>query len=218
MGLVPPLGPGIGPLHQAFKSRVIEKGLQPTAQALQPLITVEALRIGDPPLAHEGEQRNVRKRTTPLQKPAFMAIDPLRPAMQDVHTRLLMLVFAGSGIAIGVFEAIQMMLERTIIRRHQLVDLCLLRQAVPACEIAGISLVQGPAHHIHTFINGRPVNKHQNRNGSLRRHLQHGGGLGLEFHFPPLHQEACFENGPAGSHGIRTAPEAVENRQWGHEQ
>ena len=70
MRLMPPWSPWIGPLHQAFKSRVVEEALQPAAQALQPLITVKSLRIGNPPLTHKWEQGPVRQRTSTVEKPA----------------------------------------------------------------------------------------------------------------------------------------------------
>ena len=100
-----------------------------------------------------------------------------------------------------------MVLERTVIGADPRLGIAAVEQT------PGIGLGQGPAHQLQTFVQHRAIAEHQHRNRSLGRGLQHHRWLGLEFNLSPLHDQPCLEQGPAGSHGVRAAAEAVEDRQ-----
>ena len=212
MRLQPTRIPGISTLHQTFKKRIGEKALQPLAQRCQRAIAIKRLRVRNPPLTHKGPERRIRQGTTGIQQPATTGLNPIRPATKNGQPRLAVLLFGLPRVAVGVFEAIEMMLERAIVASDQFLNLALVLGAVLATPIAGIGLGQSPLHHRQAFVDDRAISEHQHRHGSLGREREHLGRLGLERHFPPLHDHPGLQQRPAGAHRVRTPPKAVEHR------
>ena len=116
--LLPPGIPGVGPLHQPLKAGILEEVLEPVAKSFQAVVVVESLGIGDAPLPHERPEGGIRQRAALAQQPALIS-DPLVPVLKDGQPGGALLVFVGAGVAVGVFEAVEMMFERTVVLLDQ---------------------------------------------------------------------------------------------------
>ena len=77
-------------------------------------IGIEFLRIGDPPLPHERPEGAIGEADAIAADPALLP-DAITPAFEDRQPGLAVDLPLFTGVAIGVFEPIQMVLERTVI-------------------------------------------------------------------------------------------------------
>ena len=133
---------------------------------------VNHVGVSNPPLADKRPQGNVRKGAAITNQPVT-GVKPLRPTQQNGKTLLLMHLPNGTGIAVGVFEPVEMVLERPIVLRDQRLDrLALLGRQQQTTPIAGISLIQRPAHHRKALINHLSLSGDQDWNGAFRGALQ----------------------------------------------
>ena len=118
-----------------------------------------------------------------------------------------MLLPVSPGVAIGVLEPIEMVLERPVVFSDQGLGITGLQ------KLAGIRLVQGPRDHGTAFVDHCSIAQHQHRHGAFGRGLQHLRRLGLQSNFAPLDQQPRLQQGPTGAHRIGAAAEAVQDRQ-----
>lgn len=153
-------------------------------------------------LPDERKQRDIGKAASctaevAFIRQAFAKVYQLREPFRAMRQRI-------AFEAVGIFVAVEVMLERGIERIDQ--PLISLRQ-----PLLGIVLRQGPAHDVDTLIHHRPVRQHEHGDRSLGRCGQHRRGLVTQQHLAMGIADPARHHRHPRADRIGTAAKAVED-------
>jgi len=119
------------------------------------------------------------------------------------------------AVALGVFAAIECLLEEAIVARYQRQHVGL-RAAAGRQPAVGVVVVQRLQHDVQALFQHPAAGQHQHRHRAFRGGVQQRLGLVAQLYLAQFAGQAGIYQGQARAHGVGAATKRIQHGQGSH--